>query len=336
MKIAIHKEGGFNDGWKAYLESKKIPYKIVNAYDTSIVEQVADCDIFMWHHHHGDYRDTLFAKQLLFSLECSGKKVYPDFKTGWHFDDKLGQKYLFEAIGAPLVPSYAFYTKEDALKWISQATFPKVFKLRGGAGASNVKLAHTAKEAKRFVKKAFGRGFAQYDRLGGLKDRFNKWRQGNDSFVGVLKAFARCFVSTEFGRMRAPEKGYVYFQDFIPNNNTDTRIIVVGNKILGKRRAVRKGDFRASGSGILLHDAANIDVRCVKIAHEVSNKLGLQDGVFDFVHDENGNPLIVEISYGTNANQSKCEGYWDENYTFHKCTIDLPAMIIENVIKEMR
>lgn len=332
MKIAIHKEGGFNDGWKAYLESKKIPYKIVNAYDSNIVEQVADCDIFMWHHNHTDYRDALFAKPLLFSLECSGKKIYPDFKTGWHFDDKVGQKYLFEAIGAPLVPSYAFYTKEDALKWVSQTTFPKVFKLRGGAGASHVKLAHTAKEARHFVKKAFGRGFAQYDRLGGLKERFNKWRQGKDTLVGVLKGLARCFMSTEFDRMHAPEKGYVYFQDFIPNNDTDTRIVVIGNKIIGERRGVRKGDFRASGSNILLPDHTEVDIRCVKIAHEVSNKLGLQDGVFDFVHDENGNPLIVEISYGTSPDYTECEGYWDENYNFHKCHIDLPAMIIEKLI----
>jgi hypothetical protein len=42
-----------------------------------------------------------------------------------HFDDKIAQKYLLEAVEAPLAPSYVFFHKEDALGWISQATFPK-------------------------------------------------------------------------------------------------------------------------------------------------------------------------------------------------------------------
>ena len=116
----------------------------------------------MFHHHHGNYKDVLFARQLLYSLEESGKRVFPDWRTCWHFDDKVGQKYLLEAIGAPLIPSYVFYTEKEALNWIRQTTFPKVFKLRGGASAANVKLVHTAKEAKNFVQKAFGTGFSQF------------------------------------------------------------------------------------------------------------------------------------------------------------------------------
>lgn len=78
MKIAIHHtEGSFSDRWIEYCRKQDIPYKIVDAYDTDIVEQVRDCDIFMWHHSHGNYKDVLFAKQLLYSLQKSGKKVFP-------------------------------------------------------------------------------------------------------------------------------------------------------------------------------------------------------------------------------------------------------------------
>ena len=109
MKIAIHHTPGtFSDRWISYCEEKGIPYKIVDAYSSDIVKQVEDCDAFMWHHHHANYKDALFAKQLLYSLQIAGKKVFPDFNTGWHFDDKVGQKYLLEAIGAPLVTSYVF------------------------------------------------------------------------------------------------------------------------------------------------------------------------------------------------------------------------------------
>ncbi len=56
----------------------------------------------MWHFHQGSPRDILFAKQLIFALQTSGKRVFPDFNTVWHFDDKVGQKYLLEAIEAPI------------------------------------------------------------------------------------------------------------------------------------------------------------------------------------------------------------------------------------------
>ena len=81
MKIAIHKSGGFSERWIEYCEKNQIDYKIVNAYDSDIVEQVKDCDAFMWHHSHINYKDVLFAKQLLYSLEIAGKKVFPDWKT---------------------------------------------------------------------------------------------------------------------------------------------------------------------------------------------------------------------------------------------------------------
>ena len=126
MRIAIHnRPGSFSDRWIEYCQEKGIDYKVVNAYDSDIICQISDCDAFMFHHHHGNYKDVLFARQLLYSLEESGKRVFPDWRTCWHFDDKVGQKYLLEAIGAPLIPSYVFYTEKEALNWIRQTTFPK-------------------------------------------------------------------------------------------------------------------------------------------------------------------------------------------------------------------
>lgn len=336
MKIAIHsRPGGFSDPWIEYCKAKNIDYKIVNAYDSNIVEQVSDCDAFMWHHHHADPRDVLFAKQLLYSLEESGKRVFPDWHTCWHFDDKVGQKYLLEAIGAPLVPSYVFYTKKEALDWIKSTTFPKVFKLRGGAGAANVMLAHTAHEARKLVRKAFGRGFTQFDRAGYLKERYRKWREGKDSFVGVLKGVGRLFVNTDFAKMHGREKGYAYFQDFIPNNTYDIRVCVVGNHAFALKRMTRKGDFRASGSGNIVYDKSQIDEKCVKIAFDINDKLKTQSIAYDFVFDIDNNPMIVEISYGYAAKAyNQCEGYWDKQMNWHPGqNFDFFAWMVDEVMK---
>src|SRR5690606_18205357 len=334
MKIAIHhQEGSFSTRWIAYCQKNDINYKIINAYDSNIIQQIEDCDAFMWHHHQANYKDVLFAKQLLYSLQMGGKKVFPDFNTGWHFDDKVGQKYLLESIGAPRVPSHVFYAREDALEWANETTFPKVFKLRGGASSANVKLVKTQKQAVRLVNKAFGKGFSQFDKWEHLKAQYGKYKAGKGNVSDLLRAVKKLFVSTDFAKMHAPETGYVYFQDFIPSNSFDIRIVVVGNKAFAIKRLVRKGDFRASGSGNLIYDKNQIDDRCVSIAFDVNKQINSQSIAYDFIFDQEDNPLIVELSYGFSGTAYEyCEGYWDRELNWHAQTnFDFCGWMVENL-----
>ena len=337
MKIAIHpQKNSFSERWIKYCEERNIDYKIVNAFDSDIVEQLKDCEVFMWHHHHADFKDVIAAKKILFALEYAGIKVFPDFKTGWHFDDKVAQKYLLEAIGAPLVPSYVFYDKHQALDWAKETTYPKVFKLKGGAGASNVKLVKNYSQATGLINKAFGQGFSQFDRLGYFKERFNKFKSGKDSFIGVLKGIARIFIVPEFAKQQPAEKGYIYFQEFIPNNDSDIRVIVIGSKAFAIKRMVRENDFRASGSGSIVYDKNEINEIneiCIKLAFEINSKIESACTAFDFVIHA-GKPLIVEISYGFAISAyDSCPGYWDSNMNWYESHFNPQKWIIENLIK---
>lgn len=338
MKIAIHhRPGSFSDRWIEYCKEKGIDYKIVNAYDSNIVEQVKDCDGFMWHHHHANVKDTLFAKQLIYSLETRGIKCFPDFHTVWHFDDKVGQKYLLEAIGAPLVPSYVFYSKQEALDWIDKTDFPKVFKLRSGAGSKNVILAHNRKEAKKLVNKAFGKGFPQSS-LGNLisEDR-RKHKEGKMSLYAVIKDVAAYFLKPgSFHKAHNNERGYAYFQDFIQNNNYDIRIVVVCDKAFYLKRMVRKGDFRASGSGAIVYEKDVHTEECVRLAFETEKKIGSQCTAYDFVF-RNNEPLMVEISYGFAMHgYDNCEGYFTEDMKFHSGRFNPQSWMVDNLIKEIK
>jgi len=336
MKIAIVlNKNGFTKRWIDYCMTNHIDYKIVNCYSTNIVQDLQDCDALMWHFHHANPKDILCAKQILYSVQEMGKKVFPDFNTMWHFDDKVGQKYLLEAINAPLVPSYVFYSKHDALEWASKATFPKVFKLRGGAGSSNVKLVKTRQKAFKIIKQAFGKGFSKYNKWDSLKDSIYKYRKGKSNSFNVLKGFVRLFYSTDFARAAGYDKGYVYFQDFVPNNKFDIRIIVVGNKAFGIKRIARDNDFRASGSGYFIHRKSEIDDRCVKIAFEINDKLKSQSIAYDFIFDKDNKPLIVEISYGYIPEvYDDCEGYWDRDISWWKGKINPYGWMIENLMTQ--
>lgn len=328
MKVGIHLNGGnsFSKRWVEYCISNGISYKLVNAYSSNVIEQLHDCDYFMWHFSQND--DLVFAKQLLFSLQKMGKKVFPNFDTCWHFDDKVGQKYLLEAINAPLVKSHVFYSEKDALEWVKMTSFPKVLKLRGGAASTNVKLIHNEKEAKQYIKLAFSSGIPHFDPKDNLKEKKRLYDDKKINIKTLLGAYYRLMVQPR----SKTDYGYVYFQDFIPNNSFDIRVVVTGNKAVAIKRLCRKDDFRASGGGYSQYDRDAIDERCVKIAFEVNKKLKSQSVAYDFIFDECNNPLIVEISYGYVSSIFK--GYWDENMTWVQGECTPQYWQLENLLRQ--
>ena len=334
MKIAIHhKKGSFSERWIDYCEQKNINYKLVNAYQSDIINQLEGCDGFMWHHSHSYFKDVVAAKKILFALEQAGIPVFPDFNTGWHFDDKVAQKYLLEAINAPYIRSYVFYDKQDALNWVKKNSFPKVFKLKGGAGASNVKLVYSQEEAVKLIHTAFNKGFKQFDSIRYVKDSFSSYKSKQKSLLGFIKSTGRLIVQPAYSKQQSPEKGYVYFQDFIPNNSFDVRVIVTGNRAYATKRYVRKNDFRASGSGFKDHSKEAINIECIKTAFNVKEKLHVQTISYDFVFDANNKPLIVEISYGFPTSWAdSCPGYWDSELNWHEGSFIPQYWMIEDLI----
>ena len=338
MKLAIHdSERGFHPRWVAWCKEHGIEVKRVNCHASDIVAQLRGCDGLMWHHSQMNPADLLAAKGILQALEHNGFPVFPDWRTTWHFDDKLSQKYLFEALGVPFVPTWVFLDRSSALAWVEEAQFPKVFKLRGGAGSANVRLVRSRTEARKLVRQAFGRGFPNYDAWGSLKERWRKVRLGKASPMELLKGVARFTHPPEFTRALGREYGYAYFQEFIPENTSDTRIIVIGKRAFALKRFVRANDFRASGSGDFAYDRKEFDERCVRMSFDATERLGAQCAAYDFVFDEGGNPLIVEISYGfVKEVYDPCTGYWDPDLNWTSGPFNPQGWMVEVLIDRIR
>jgi glutathione synthase/RimK-type ligase-like ATP-grasp enzyme len=308
-----HREHSYSDRWIAYCDMQAIPYKVVNCLDSGIMKQLASSAGLLWHWDQADPREQLVARHVIKGAEAMGVTVFPNTSTCWHFDDKIAQKYLLEAIGAPLVPTYVFYELKEALHWIDRASFPKVFKLRKGAGSSNVKLVHSVREARALAKRAFSTGFAPIPHYG--RDAMKRYRMARrrGDILNVLRRIPQVLANIRAtNRLMGREKGYIYFQDFIPENDFDTRVTVIGDRAFGFTRNVRPGDFRASGSGDIVYDSRRIHRACLEIAFEVTRKVGSQSMAFDFVLAENRQPRIIEVSYCYNAQAvHSCTGHWD-------------------------
>lgn len=334
-KIAIHnRPGSFSDIWLKYCQEKNIPYKMVSCSDSDIMLQLADCAGLMWHWDSTDYKSELFARQLTLSLERKGIKVFPDSNTAWHYDDKIGQKYLLEAIKVPFIPTHIFYRKDEAVEWARNTVFPKVFKLRGGAGSTNVKLVKNKDEAIKLIQKAFTSGFLNKNPISRFKERL--WILKRDKNFNAVKkvatGLARLVLKMENERFSAKQIGYIYFQDFVPDNDSDTRLVVVGNKCFGLTRYTRKNDFRASGSGLADYNHKLIHPQAVKLAFLTAEKLKTQSVALDFIRDKD-EYKIIEISYAFVS--TLFPGYWDRALNWHEQTISPQREMVENFVNEI-
>lgn len=341
MKLAIHKPdypNSFSHKWIEYCNINNIDYIIVDCLENDIIKTLKNSKVthLLWAFSQL-WKDLMTARNVLFSAEMMGLKVFPNKYTSWHFDDKISQKYLFEAMNIDSVSSYVFYNHDIAKKWVSQIEqFPLVFKLRRGSGSTSVKLMRSREDFIRNSNRMFSRGISPISSIShDFSKRVKSIKTLNDLKIAYNKIITR--ISNKiFGIHTYPnEVGYIYAQEFIKDNNFDIRIVVIGNKAYGIKRMVRKNDFRASGSGNIIYDVSQIDINCVSKSFKISEKLKTQSIAIDFVFDNNKNPLVIEISYGFAPRvYDLCEGYWDKYLKFHISTNTLEYDIIEGLIRD--
>jgi glutathione synthase/RimK-type ligase-like ATP-grasp enzyme len=318
--LGIHdRPGSFSDRWIKICEERKIPFRRINCLASDIIQLCADIDAVLWHWSHTDPSSQLLARQIIISLEESGVLVFPNSKTCWHFDDKLGQKFLLEAARAPLIPTWIFTDKATAMNWIQSATWPKVFKLRRGAGSANVHLVHSRSQAETFCGRAFGRGFpAVAGYFSDIETRARRTRSAGELLGKITRAPRTLLHILAAQKNMQQEQGYVYFQEFLPNNVFDTRVTIIGDRAFAYRRMNRPNDFRASGSGNPSYDSAQIDRRCVDTAFKVASRLGTQSLAFDFLFNADKGVMISEVSYCYVASMvHACSGQWDSHSVWH-------------------
>ena len=325
MKLAIHHvKDSFSEYWIKYCVENKIPFEIVNVFDNNIIEILRNFTHFFWHWNHLSIKDKLIATSLIKSLENLNIKVFPDFNTCWHFDNKISQKYLLESIEAPLINTFIYYNKND-YKMLSNLIYPIVCKLKIGAGSNNVSLIKNKYELKSMFLKMFKSGRKSLNIKNIIKDNYKKIR-----FNDIGKIYN--FLINKYFKYKEIEYSYVYLQKFLPGLDHDIRVVIIGNKAFAIKRIVRNNDFRASGSGYIIHDEKEIDINYIKMAFKINENLNCQSVAFDFVMFEN-KIYLIEISYAfTSSGYNKCPGYWDKDLNFIYDDVIPEKYIIQSIL----
>lgn len=279
--------------------------RLVDVRNDDIMEQLKDCHAFMWRHRH-IYEDHIIARRLMPAIESGlGIPVYPDHPTAWHFDEKIAQKYLLEALGLPAPRTHLFWNRKSAEKFAGTATYPLVAKLTGGASAANVMLLKNVDEALNYIRRMFTSGAFSLN---------DDWGMETLSLGQRLRAARKLLTrGVHATHRKAPslQTGYVLLQEFLPDNAFDTRVNIIGNRAFAFRRFNRPDDFRASGSGNMSLDPQAIDPAMLRLAFRVSLAVGMQCLAMDGLY-RNGQPVIGEIGYTfISSTVHECPGHWE-------------------------
>lgn len=334
-KIAIHinEDNLFEKKWVEIINSyegyEAIP---VNMKSYNILNQVKLCDGVMWHYLHSPL-DKQAAPKILTSIEFGmGKQVWPNFNTRWFFDEKVSQHYFLTSIGVKSIPSWVFWSYDEAEDFLLKTQeYPLVFKLSVGAGSANVIKINSVREGIDWLNKIFYEGIYPYT--------LNEYRENYPKIITRAKQGIQYLFKVK--RPPAPwyyqlQKDYFYIQKFIPNNQYDIRITIIGNRAFGFTRSNRDEDFRASGSGKINWDPELIPNSALRLAFDISNRYGFQSMAYDFLLDESDTPLINEMSYGyDDAAVFKCPGHWDQNLEWHKGNMWPEEAHVEDFLKKL-
>lgn len=343
MKLAIcqkqskhHHSTDWTFPWIEYCVENHINYEVMDPYQLDTIRRLRNFDCLLWHFNNYDFADMLEARSILYTAKAMGVKVFPDFNDAWHFDDKVAETYLLQSIDASIPRPYIFYDYDVFRKWLDgDVQYPLIGKLRCGSGSHNVKLLKNKSSLDSYAKRMFSNGYKPSPSL--IYKTSSNVKSSHD--LATIKKRAKRipeFLRTLANARKFPnEKGYLFLQEFIPNDGYDLKVVVVGDKLSFIARNIRKGDFRASGGGSLFFDKSLVMQNVISSAFCASDQLGFKCMGYDYVVDNRtGVGKIVEISYGFSheALLQAC-GYFDRNGVWNDEPLNAPAEVIRNILK---
>lgn len=322
--------------WIEFCEINNLEFGVINPFQNNVNALLVNYDIVLWHFSNYSFKDMLIAKNILFTMEKLGKKVFPSIDDAWHFDDKLAETYLLQAINAPIPNSFYFYSLDDVKKRAKNLQFPIIAKLRNGSGSHNVKMLKSAQELMNYAEKMFSTGISSapsllYKASGNIKSA-----KSLKVFVNRAKRIPEFLRSLANAKKFNFERDYVYLQDYIKNEGYDLKIVVVGDKLSFIGRNIREGEFRASGGGDLFYSRQHVTMDVISSAFKTSDQLGFNCMGYDYVVDsQSGKGYIIEISYGfSHEALLSAKGYFDRNGTWFDEPLNVPFEILDNLINK--
>jgi len=284
---------------------------LIDLYAHDWLHNAQGVDALIWNPQFmGPVSASFFKEKIYFLETIAGVRVMPNYASCWHFESKVAQSYVLEALDVPRPRTVVSFEYGDARRAAKDLGLPVVAKRSYGASSKNVELLRTQAELDRYLERAF----AQQVWDARKSATASPWR------AAASGAFEPWFLEkVRRTALDGERHDYVYLQEFIAGNDSDLRINVIGRRVDGCRRMNRANDFRASGSGQIVR-GYDLPDDVVALCMTTRERMGADCLAMDVLRRD-GEPVIVEMSYtesesshpvhwvkGANGDYSRVEG----------------------------
>jgi glutathione synthase/RimK-type ligase-like ATP-grasp enzyme len=244
--------------YRRFMQNNLIPFRMVDVHGDSWLSQLADLDLLVWR-PGAQLSELEEARRKVFHMtEFMGLATYPSLRAVTLFNDKILGSWALQSAGVECPRTVASFAEADALEQVAALGPEVVWKTAAGSGSSGVERL-SARRARVAVRRSFS-----------TRGRRTYWPYAN-------------------------QKGYAYAQTLERDLATDMRIIVVGPLLFGYYRDTPKGEFRASGMGLVRHEG--LPPEAMEEAWQISEHLGVGAVAVDFITDVAlGRRKVIEFS----------------------------------------
>lgn len=241
-----------------FLENNSFPYGYYDLQASDWMERAGKFDVFIGILSSDPVQLQEMRTKYFILENYLGKICFPSYNDLFLYENKTLEFCIGKATGIPFPSTYIFNNECEALAAIEKLHFPLISKIDPGSGSIGVECINRKKQAAAIIKKSFS-------------------RKGRATHSLTIR-----------------QKDYVYFQEFIPNDGFDIRVIVVGNQVFGYFRRVLRGDFRASGMDLV--EKRELPKEALILARKINKVIKSPLIVVDMVHGLDGKYYVIEIS----------------------------------------
>lgn len=203
-------------------------YNILNNYDDRDIKNKV---FFYASSQYLNYSDYILDC-LSYIKQCSGK-IVPDINLFLAHENKVFQELEKKRMKISSPKSLIIGTLEEGIALSRDLKYPFVAKTSFGFSSKGVSKINNRKETIKFLK----RNMIRYD--------------GN-SINYKLIHFLR---KLKFRNAYPVKTGKIIFQEMIEDLNSDWKVLIFYDRVFTLKRYTKKGDFKASGSGLFDFDA---------------------------------------------------------------------------------
>lgn len=257
-------------------ELERLGYKVhqTNYFDVALnIDKIKNKNIVYTSNQDINYKK--YIEDIIYILK-KDNFIIPGYDSLIGHENKAYQELQRKNLHLDSLKSYLISSINDLNK--IEINYPIIVKRPNSCSSKGVFLANNEKELKKIINTKFIKKDYNYYLLN-LKKIMKKILHKKDDWT--------LYKLSDYHYTR------FILQEFIPNLDGDYKILVYGNKYYGLKRGIKKGDFRASGSGIHNYKE-EIPKEVLDFARSCFLKLDIPFAGFDIAIDAHKKCYLIE------------------------------------------